>query len=47
MKIANVALDGGKKFGPRLCDWLKRIRPDIVTLQKTGPEGESPYKVTL
>ena len=44
MKIANVALDGGKKFGPRLCDWLKRIRADIVTLQKAGPKANLPTK---
>ena len=39
MKIANVVL-GDFCVRPdwsRLCDWLKRHRPDIVTLQKIGP----------
>lgn len=39
MKIANVVL-GNSKVRPdwcRLRDWLKRRRPDIVTLQKIGP----------
>ena len=36
MKIANVALDGSKDYGPGLCSWLRNARPDIVTLQKTG-----------
>ena len=36
MKIANVALDGSKAYGHKLCAWLERERPDIVTLQKIG-----------
>ena len=33
--VANLAA-GAKGYGPRLRDWLKERRPDIVTLQKTG-----------
>lgn len=36
MKLANIAVDGSGKYGGRLCDWLRRRRPDIVTLQKIG-----------
>ena len=36
MNIANVALDGSKDYGPKLCAWLRSRRPDIVTLQKIG-----------
>ena len=40
MRIANVALDGGRAYGPRLLLYLRANRPDrpdIVTLQKVGP----------
>ena len=41
MKIANVNAGNPKLDWSRLCDWLKRHRPDqrpdIVTLQKIGP----------
>ena len=37
MRIANVALDGGKNYGSRLVNWLEDNRPHIVTLQKIGP----------
>lgn len=36
MKVANVALDGSRYYTSKLCEWLERSRPDIVTLQKTG-----------
>lgn len=45
MKIANVALNGGLKFGSRLCKWLKHERPDIVTLQKVGPKKNLPTEL--
>lgn len=43
MKVANVAL-GNVKVPPdwsKLCSWLKRRCPDIVTLQKIGPREPS------
>lgn len=44
MKIANVALGnvGCKPNWSRLCDWLKRRNPDIVTLQKIGSSEPFP-----
>lgn len=42
MKIVNVTLNGSKGYGPGLCDWLHRRRPDIVTLQKVGPAKHLP-----
>lgn len=44
MRIANVALGGGKKHASRLCDWVRASadRPDIVTLQKIGPSERFP-----
>ena len=35
MKIANVAV-GMEPYGSRLCAWLKKRRPDIITIQKIG-----------
>lgn len=37
MRLANVAVGNGRPDWSRLRDWLKRQRPDIVTLQKIGP----------
>ena len=34
--IASLAANGGNGYGLRLCDWLARRCPDIVTIQKTG-----------
>ena len=42
MKVANVALRGMNVYGIRLHDWLEDRRPDIVTLQKIGLDGEFP-----
>ena len=42
MKIANVALDGSKTYGPWLLAWLACKRPDIVTLQKIGSKEHFP-----
>ena len=44
MNIANVALGnvGCKPDWSRLCNWLERRRPDIVTLQKIGPSKDIP-----
>lgn len=36
MIIANVALRGINGYGSKLCDWLEKRRPDIVTIQKIG-----------
>lgn len=36
MIIANVALRGMNGYGSKLCDWLEKRRPDIVTIQKIG-----------
>ncbi len=36
MIIANVALRGMNNYGSKLCDWLEKRRPDIVTVQKIG-----------
>ena len=44
MKIANVALSSMKTNGPNLVRWLKRSRPDLVTLQKTGLAKDFPIK---
>lgn len=47
MRIANVAVDGSKGYGPRLLLYLRASRPDrpdIVTLQKVGPIGHFPSK---
>ena len=44
MKVANVVLGDGSRSRPdwvALRDWLKRRRPDIVALQKTGPISEA------
>ena len=48
MKIANVVLGDFcvKPDWSRLCDWLKRRCPDIVTLQKIGP-GEPIHEAEL
>lgn len=48
VKIANVVLGdfNVKPDWSRLCDWLKRRRPDIVALQKIGP-GEPTHKKEL
>ena len=45
MKIANVALDGSKTYGPWLLAWLACKRPDIVTLQKIGSREHFPASV--
>ena len=44
MKIANVVLGrvGCKPNWSRLCDWLRRSRPEIVTLQKIGSQKNFP-----
>ena len=42
MRIANVAVNGSKSYGPRLLDWLENSRPNIVTLQKIGPREHFP-----
>ena len=39
--IANVAVGDGKCRWLRVRDWLKRQRPDVVTLQKTGGPEEA------
>ena len=47
MKVANVVL-GNFNIKPdwsRLCGWLKRRCPEIVTLQKIGPGGPSQEQV--
>ena len=36
MRLANVAVDGRYNYGSKLCDWLQKSRPDIVTIQKIG-----------
>ena len=36
MKIANVALSSMNTNGPDVMCWLRRTRPDLVTLQKIG-----------
>lgn len=44
MKVANVVLGDSARSKPdwvALRDWLKRYRPDIVALQKTGPISEA------
>lgn len=45
MKIANVAAGNGKPNWSRICAWLKKRRPDIVTLQKTGEKESFPNEV--
>ena len=47
MKIANVTVGdvGCKPNWSRLCDWLKRCRPDIATLQKIGSKEPMPTEV--
>ena len=45
MRVANVPVYGGKRYGQRLLDWLRarrHDRPDIVTLQKVGPSKHFP-----
>lgn len=44
MKIANVAAGefNCKPDWSRICDWLKKHRPDIVTLQKTWRKEDFP-----
>lgn len=42
MKIANIPLSSMKKNGPRLRDWLRKRRPEVVTLQKIGLERDFP-----
>ena len=44
MKIANIPLSSMKANGPRLRDWLRKRRPDIVTLQKIGLERDFPAR---
>ena len=36
-KIANLSVNG-KKHWPMVCAWLRATSPDIVALQKVGPE---------
>ena len=36
MIIANVTLRGMNNYGSKLCNWLEKRRPDIVTVQKIG-----------
>ena len=47
MKITNVAVGnvGCKPNWSRLSNWLKRCRPDIVTLQKIGSAEPFPTEV--
>lgn len=47
MKVANVVLGDSSRSRPdwvALRDWLRRRRPDIVALQKTGPRSEANEK---
>lgn len=48
MKIANVALNTFENDAPNVFHWLKAThpdrRPDIVTIQKTGPEASFPKR---
>ena len=47
MRIANVVVGnvGCKPDWSRLCNWLKRCRPDIATLQKIGSKDPFPSEV--
>lgn len=42
MKIANVVVGSMETNGPKVCDWLQKRRPDIVTLQKIGSKKDFP-----
>ena len=43
MKVANLSVNG-KKHWPTVCAWLRATCPDIVTLQKVGPEEHFPAR---
>ena len=42
MIIANIAIRGMNKYRSKVRDWLEKRRPDSVTLQKVGLNGEVP-----
>ena len=47
MKIANLAVNGMASHWSKVRDWLQEEHPDIVTLQKIGPERNFPKEELL